>query len=68
MDMDSMQSVISVNLEWKDFSRQEYNPFEKLFDLKEVQALANYSMIVKRIFTQTISDVYSQSMRNLKRR
>ena len=42
VDMNSMQSVISANLEWKDFSRQKYNPFEKLFDLKEVQASANY--------------------------
>ena len=41
VDIKSLQSAISANLEWKDLDRQTFSPFEELYDLKEIQNPAN---------------------------
>ena len=42
VDMNSLQLVISANLEWNDFDHQTYNPFNELFDLEKIQNPENY--------------------------
>ena len=42
VNMNSLQSLISANLEWKDESGQTYNPFKELVDLEKIQNPANY--------------------------